>query len=165
MKNFEFKHDGKSYWYSRGIVCISYIFATDKDDNLYVLANKRGSGVSDTNKWNCPCGHLDFDESCKDCAIRETFEETGVDISKCRLQLYTINDKDFDSSDQSISFHYYVNITNKTIDELIPNKSHMETNEVSEAKWINVDEIDNYDWAFNHDNRIKQVIKRMYFDD
>jgi len=34
--------------------------------------------VIDSDLWNCPCGHLDFDEDCKDCAARETFEETGI---------------------------------------------------------------------------------------
>lgn len=159
MKNFEFTYKGKKYWYSRGIVCATFLFATDKDDNLYVLANKRGTGVSNTDEWNCPCGHLDFDESCEQCAVRETFEETGVEINEKQLKLFTINSKDFTSKDQSIGFIYYALIQNKHIDELVTTKANMEKNEVKEIKWINVDDIDDYTWAFNHDNRIKQILK------
>jgi len=34
----------------------------------------------------------------------------------------------------------------------------MEKDEVKEIKWINVDEIDNYKWAFNHEKRIMQIL-------
>lgn len=159
MKNFEFTYKGEKYWYSRGIVCAVFLFATDNEDNLYVLANKRGSGVSNTGEWNCPCGHLDFDESCEECAVRETYEETGIEIDEDLLKLFDINSKDFESKDQTVGFIYYGVIRDKHIDEMITSKANMEENEVREIKWINVDDIDRYVWAFNHDGRIKQILK------
>ncbi|WQJ53922.1 MAG: MutT/NUDIX hydrolase [Wendovervirus sonii] len=161
MKNFPFEHNGETFWYSRGIVCVSFIFATDKNGDIHVLANKRGSGVPTPGYWNCPCGHLDFDEDCKDCAVRETYEETGIQINKKSLTLYTINDRDFQSKDQSLGFIYYTMITDKTIEEMPTNKKHMEKNEVDEIKWINVDQLNDYKWAFNHEKRIMQILNYL----
>lgn len=158
MKNFEFSYKGQKYWYSRGIVCAVFLFATDKDDNIYVLANKRGSGVSNTDEWNCPCGHLDFDESCEQCAVRETYEETGIKIDESILRLYDINSKDFESKDQSVGFIYSGFLFGTYIEDMPTSTKNMEVNEVKEVKWINVDDIDEYDWAFNHNERIKQIL-------
>jgi len=161
MKNFEFKHNGESFWYSRGIVCASFIFAADANGDIHVLANKRGKGVPTSGYWNCPCGHLDFDETCVDCAIRETKEETGVDINQEDLELFEINDKDFISKDQSIGFIYYALIEDRTIEDMPTSKKDMEKNEVEEIAWINVDEIDDYKWAFNHDKRIEMILEQI----
>lgn len=158
MKNFPFKHEGQTYWYSRGIVSVSFIFAVDKNGDIHVLANKRGKGVPNPGYWNCPCGHLDFDETCLQCAVREIYEETGVKINEKDLNLFEINDRDFVSKDQSISFIYYALIENKTIEQMLTSKKHMEKNEVDEIEWIDVDKIKDYDWAFNHEKRIKQIL-------
>jgi 8-oxo-dGTP diphosphatase len=48
-----------------------------KDDKV-LLMKRTGSHGTDT--WSCPGGHIDFGESLEECAIRETKEETGVDI-------------------------------------------------------------------------------------
>ena len=29
MKNFEFEHEGKKYWYSRSICTVAFLFTTD----------------------------------------------------------------------------------------------------------------------------------------
>lgn len=35
--------------------------------------------------WGLPKGHLEHNETQQDCAIRETFEETGIHIDKSQL--------------------------------------------------------------------------------
>jgi len=159
MKNFPFKYNGETFWYSRGIVCAMFIFATDENGDIHVLANKRGTGVPTPGYWNCPCGHLDFDETCLECAVRETFEETGIKINQNDLMLFDINDRDFESKDQSIGFVYYTLLQGKMIEDMKPSKKNMEKNEVEEVKWINVDDLKDYDWAFNHEKRIEQILK------
>ena len=42
MKNFEFEHEGKKYWYSRSICTVALLFAKDSLGKWYVLTNKRG---------------------------------------------------------------------------------------------------------------------------
>ncbi|GHO93030.1 NUDIX domain-containing protein [Reticulibacter mediterranei] len=47
-------------------------------DDYVLLMKRHGSHGSGT--WSMPGGHLEFGESPQECAIRETFEETGITI-------------------------------------------------------------------------------------
>lgn len=161
MRNFEFEYKGEKYWYSRSVVCVMFAFARDVDGELCVLANKRGSGVIASGAWNCPCGHLDFDEDCNGCAIRETFEETNVRINREDIHLFTTNSiPNIGAKTQPVSFLYYA-LLPKFTHEYSLSKENMEMDEVSEIKWIKVSDIDNYDWAFNHLARIKQILSYL----
>ncbi len=53
-----------------GVGCI----VVRSDGQLLMVRNHRGF-------WSTPGGHLDFGESPAECAARETFEETGVQVS------------------------------------------------------------------------------------
>ena len=67
-------------WFSRSVAVTLVTFFIDKDKKVYVLASKRGKGTPDpefVGSWNVCCGYLDFNETCKQAAVRETFEETG----------------------------------------------------------------------------------------
>lgn len=46
--------------------------------------NAHGQGT-----WSFPGGHLEFNESWEDCAIRETREETGIEIKNIRFATAT----------------------------------------------------------------------------
>ena len=88
MKNFEFEHEGKKYWYSRSVCAVAFLFTTDNTGKWYVLANKRG--LDEKHKWNCPAGYLDFGETIAECAAREVYEETGLKINPDILHLVFI---------------------------------------------------------------------------
>ncbi|MEY3183000.1 MAG: ADP-ribose pyrophosphatase MutT [Pseudomonadota bacterium] len=47
----------------------------------HVLLGKR-RGSHGEGMWSIPGGHIEFRESCENCAIREVFEETGVTIER-----------------------------------------------------------------------------------
>jgi 8-oxo-dGTP diphosphatase len=49
----------------------------------------RRVGVHGRGTWSTPGGHLEYGESPEACAIRETKEETGVDITNVRAIGYT----------------------------------------------------------------------------
>lgn len=57
-----------------------------RDDK--VLLGKRKNSHGD-GTWNFPGGHLEMNESISNCAIRETKEETGLDISNLQYGPYT----------------------------------------------------------------------------
>ena len=56
--------------------------------NGKVLLMKR-SGSHGEGTWSCPGGHIDFGESLEECAIRETKEETGLDIKNIEFKAIT----------------------------------------------------------------------------
>lgn len=48
-------------------------------ENKILLQKRKGSIGANT--WSIPGGHLEFKEKAIDCAIRETKEETGLDVN------------------------------------------------------------------------------------
>jgi 8-oxo-dGTP pyrophosphatase MutT (NUDIX family) len=163
MKNFPIKHEGSTFWISRAIGVASFVFAK-KDGKLYVLANKRGDGVPDFRGfWNVPCGFLDYDETIRQAAAREVFEETGLQLASNKYKLFYINDDPMDSNNQNVTFRFYVNMG--VVDELPAiSMDNMEDGEVSDVKWVDVMMISNHKWAFNHNNIIKEIVvqKNLY---
>ncbi len=53
-----------------------------------VLLGKR-KGAHGTGTWAFPGGHLEFNESIEDCALREVYEETGLQVENLRFGPYT----------------------------------------------------------------------------
>ena len=59
-------------WFSRSVAAVLFFYCRDKNGILHVLASERGTGAADyKGMWNCCCGYLDFNETVKQCAIRE----------------------------------------------------------------------------------------------
>ena len=80
MKNFAVKVEGKTYWISRSVATAVHVFKVINSD-LYVLVEKRGSGVQYPGLYCIVCGYLDYDETLQEGAIRELREETGMGYS------------------------------------------------------------------------------------
>lgn len=61
------------------------VFVT-KDDQVLLMRrqNAHGDGT-----WSPPGGHLEYGESFEECAIRETFEETGVVVASTTFRAIT----------------------------------------------------------------------------
>lgn len=139
MKNFSVKVDNKEYWISRSIAVAAFLFTKDKDNDLCVLANKRGPGTPDfQGYWNCPCGYLDFNETTLEAVYREVFEETGV-ICPEYMTLFGV-ESDPQANHQNVTIRYCGFVDNPTYKE----RTGGEENEVSDIQWIKVDLLDNY---------------------
>ena len=154
-------------WFSRSVAVLAVVFGYDNDYNCYVLASQRGPGTPDpefVGSWNCCCGYLDFDESTEQAAIRETFEETGINLSDSSISITDMGWIDDPKADkrQNIS-HRFLVILPKTIDKYEFSKKNNEKDEVGEIKWIPVSEVDNYKWAFGHDIIIKQFYMKVKY--
>lgn len=156
MKNFEFEYEGKKYWYSRSMTVVAAIYRYEKG-NAYVLASRRGDNVPDfKGHWCMPCGYLDFDETLKEAAAREVFEETGFVIKPNRFELFYLNDDPKEDTIQNITARFKAFVVNPQFHNLTARYSEKE---VDYVKWVDIKYIDNYEWAFNHYDIIKEYIK------
>jgi 8-oxo-dGTP pyrophosphatase MutT (NUDIX family) len=177
MKTFKNRHnteytvkDGekeKKIFHVRS-TAVSIVLIAKYQNEYYVLINKRGPGCPDNvGKWNLIAGYLDWDETRKETAIREAWEECGVDVDEILLNYKIVkNDLDdaFHVNDEVISnrqnvTHYFGLIFEcdklpETTDK------YNEPGETSDIKWINIKDVDNYDFAFNHNEKIKLYVKK-----
>lgn len=160
MKNFRHVIDGKTYWISRSCSAVAVVFAIDKNRETYILANKRGSGAPDfVGYWNMPCGYIDYNESGEEAAVRETYEETGISLRKDQFILIDVNTNPApeESNKQNITLRYQAIIPLEQYEHCLSNKNS-EANEVDDIKFINIKDIGNYKWCFNH----LKLIKKYY---
>ena len=153
MKNFQFEYEGKKYWYSRSVATTTLVLAHDKNMNKYVLAIKRGSGSPDyVGYWCLPCGYLDFDETVKQCAAREVMEESGLPLDENELELIEVH-SDL-SGNQNVTIRFRCRLL-KNIESISLTNEFSEENEIANVKWIDIKDVDKYNWAFGHLGLIK----------
>lgn len=128
------------------------------DGKYSVLANKRGKGTPDyQGYWNCPCGYLEKYENSKEGIAREILEECHfhIDLDKLKV-IYTETDPK-ECNNGNVTVRHMAFVGNDTYKFDWENHGG-EKDEVDSVKWIPVDEIDDYEWAFNHKATIKKLI-------
>lgn len=144
-------------WLSRSIASVIAVFAKNKNGEWCILASERGEEAADFQGcWNMPCGYLDYNETTKDAAIRECFEETGVKLDEKDVRFFWYQDDPEKSNRQNVTFRFYA-ILNKKCEEISFSRENNEGKEVGEIKFVNLKEIDDYKWAFGHETLIKEV--------
>lgn len=164
----------QDFWISRSVAVVGVVFA-NTTDGLKVLIAKRSLRMLDEGgKWGVPCGYLDWNETTHEAMMREVYEETSLylpDIEKCLIfdnnkQTIRISD-DPNTKRQNISL-IYVSVYD-FIDKInkfplhVENFSNKETTMVSWLKLTEFFEVcEQYQWAFNHDDTIKEALK--YFN-
>lgn len=159
MKNFEFEHEGKKLWYSRSLACSLVVLRYDSAENtIEVLAARRGQGCEyNKGKWNIPGGFIDFDEDSKQCAIRETFEETGVSIPEEHVMFQFLDTTPRGKRQTMVAVHSAIFPKLQTRNWELTTENNAEKDEVSEIKWIDLRDLDKYDWSVKQIDNIKQV--------
>ena len=159
LKNFPLRYKGKTIWFSRAVATTLLAFGYDKNQRLHVLANKRGKGCPDfQGYWNVICGYLEFNHTGEQNCKKECEEETGLLINEDDIHFLGVTTSPKENK-QNVSLRYYT-ILPKSIEEYNFDLSKMEKDEVDDVKFIPIDEIDNYDWAFNHLNLIKNNLPK-----
>ena len=151
---------GEVEWIARNIAALVMIIGVNKEGKSHILVNKRGPKTPDPEFrgcWCMPCGYLDYNETIKEAAAREVFEETGVKLNANNLILFYINDNPNDDKRQNVTFRYRYTIK-ENIEDIKLTSKNSEEEEVSSIKWIPIDDIDNYKWAFNHDKIIREEV-------
>lgn len=154
IKDENHPHNGKTLWSGRYCAVSAFIFGIFPD-GIKILANKRGLGTPDyQGYWNCPCGFVEADETLEQACSREVLEETKYFIHPNAFQFVNIESDPKICNNGNITIRYYAIL--REIPE-ITNFEGGEKNEVDEVKWISIDEIESYNWAFNHLTRIKEI--------
>lgn len=123
-------------------------------NQAYILIEERADNISFGGMWCLPCGGLEFDETGEQAAARETFEETGILYDSHDIKLVEV-DTSPTIYKQNVVLRYFTEAKGTIIQPF--NKD-----EVKQIKWIKLDEVDNYDWAFNHGEVIKRVFRKLY---
>lgn len=154
--------DGVERWYERLSAACAVIVDVDDDYTLHILANLRGNGCPDFNgQWNMPCGFIEKKESGEAAAARECSEEGGPELSPKDFKLAGVETEPARCNNANITIRYIAigrggEFMNRTLQ-----KPHGEENEVSSVKWIPLNEIDNYKWAFNHYDVLRRLLPDM----
>lgn len=163
--------DGRIIWLSRSCTVVVTVWCI-VDDMPYLLIGKRGAGCPDeVGKWNLPCGYLDWDETLSEAAEREVHEETGLDIRVAQknadsiIKSYMQHPWKISSevsgrkeSKQNISHHFALVYKAKKLPKL--SMEYCEPDEVSDLKWIQQEEINNFEYAFGHFAIIQEFLDK-----
>lgn len=161
------KSNGKIFFESRSVAVTIYLYFKDLEtDKIYLPIGQRKIGA-DRGKYGVISGYLDWDESLKDCVIRESYEEFGLNLRNYDLfqdskQLQNPIILDNLNTRQDIVFLYEVilNINNKSELPKLENKD----NEMCNLDFLEIEEsiLDMRDniFAFNTKDVLKKFINK-----
>lgn len=152
--NFPIKRNGKEYWVSRSMTISLYVFCKNENGKWCILASLRGPKVKfGANKWNVVCGFLDYGYTLEETAVKECYEETGIKINVDMLRHHGVNSSRV-RGDVSARFSVVLEGCTNNYPTSI---SHCEEGEVSDAKWIPLTEIKQYNWWGKQGEKILTV--------
>ena len=101
----------------------------EKDNKILMVkeAKKKCYG-----QWNFPAGHLEENETIKEAAIREVYEETG-----CKVELTGVLPivHEFNKNENLIMVRFVAKIEEENI--------KFNENEILDVKWIDIEDIKN----------------------
>lgn len=136
--------NGKDVWEVRSTVVIPIVFKLDeKTGDLYTLVEQRGSAVTHTGEWCCPCGFLGWDESLEEACQREVKEETGLKLDLNSIKFYEVSTNKYETK-QTVD-HWYFCIASSDQDF---NIYGVETrDEIMNLQWLKVAKIHIVDYV------------------
>jgi 8-oxo-dGTP diphosphatase len=123
------------------------------DNKEYILLTKRKVDPY-KDRWCLPGGHINENETAIGAVIREVKEETGLDYKP----------KFLNYSDEIIpgeGIHAVTLIFKGTSSGTLSNKN----SEVSDARWVSLEDTLNYDLAFQHDEILKLYMENNYVNE
>lgn len=127
------------------------------EDNKVLLGHrvnnyKDTGGIHEEDSWTCPGGKQEYDETIVECAIRETKEETNLDIDG--VEVFSACD-DISTDRHFVTVHTF---TKSFSGEL----KVMEIDKIDEWKWFDINDLPEniYTPSLNHINAYKDKFLR-----
>ncbi len=133
-------------------VAVDIVLFTIKDDDLKVLLIKRKNEPF-KEMWAIPGGRVEQNESLKQAAERELFEEVNVKVDYLE-QLYSFGDPERDPRGRVISVTYYALVSH---DNLKP----LAASDAKEAKWHSMFKLP--ELAFDHKQILEYALQRLQY--
>lgn len=167
------KEDGREYWISRAVAVavVVYGFPGTESESGVFLIHKRGPGCPDNiGSWSTNCGYLGWGETVKEGAVRELFEETGLDIPADHLRFLSYSDPVGDGK-ENVTLQFIAPLPKSFLNHEIKvgkiNKESRwrggEEGEISEFRLIEASEAGisgvQGDWAFKHDELLRKALE------
>lgn len=158
--------DGRQIWVSRSVaVAVSVVLVYERQP--YILVNQRGTGVPDfQGYWNLPCGYLDYDETTQEAAVREVWEECGVNVNtllqSCDIEFFTQPwdvSSNPDNEKQNVTIHHGLHARVNVLPELT--NVYNEPDETADIRWLPLADVDTLQYAFNHRARIDKYVAHL----
>ncbi len=159
--------DGRVIWLSRSSAVTTTVLCQVAGSH-YILLGKRGIGCPDeVGKWNLPCGYLDWDETLPEAAVREVFEETGVnlrDVAESSILLshmdqpWQVNSGHRPGSKQNVSHHFYMVF--EAAELPATSTEYCEPDEIAELQWREISQLGDLDYAFRHGEIMQEFLSR-----
>ncbi|GAA5166849.1 NUDIX hydrolase [Viridibacterium curvum] len=158
--------DGREVWLSRSVataVCI----LLECEGRPYILVNQRGPGMPDfAGYWNLPCGYLDYDETTAEAAMREVWEECGVNTLELLAQAtceffsapWDVNSTPRGAR-QNVTIHHGLFAR---VAQLPPvSNANNEPDETTDIRWLPLSDVETLTFAFNHHERIADFLAHV----
>lgn len=116
--------------FPRGIEVVTGVIIENKKGKIFLMQSPKWG-----NTWIIPGGHVEPGEAILDSAVRETFEETGMQTKPIKILLYRelINPPDFNRPAHLLSFICIVKTQTEDV--------KIDTREITKYKWIDPKEI------------------------
>lgn len=161
MKNFPIEYEGNTYWRSRSVAVVGFVFCKNEDGEWCVLLEQRGTGAPNENgKWCVITGYLDYNEDGKMGVSRECKEETGVDL---RSEQFTFDSVCFETTgEQNVCLRYTCILGgSKCTNDYPLTDQYNEEGETSDIKWVPISLLSSYVFAFDHEAMIPFISKKL----
>ena len=137
--------DGNKHWISPSVSVDALLVV-----NGFVLIVKRSSNMSNPNMWCLPCGFLDWNEDLFTAAIRELYEETGIDVRAFNILNLKDCNRPFALNGTALQFKF----------ELFERPDvNLNTEECIDYAWVSTSILKDYDFAFGHNHLIRYILE------
>ena len=161
--------DGQELWISRSVTVLPVLFFIIGSKG-YVPLGKRGDGMPDERgKWALPGGYLDYNETTGEAAIRETWEELGLNLPQLQDSYRCLGSLDqpyhvFSQPirKQNVTLRFPLMFFLEPTAELPKLQPQVSTDEVLQAQWFSLEKALTMALAFKHEEVMQHCLDTYY---